>query len=91
MNSWLKDAGERAVRTFAQGWLGVVIVNGIAPTDVLDAQLWIAGPSAGAAAALVSVLFSVAGLGTDKGSPAGLVALPMARTASGHIPGEQHP
>ena len=55
---WLKAAGIRALRTFAQGALGFGIVEGLRLSEV-D---WVGALSAGAVSAIISFLMSLAGL-----------------------------
>lgn len=53
-----KATGIRAIRTFAQGMLGVVATSAAAPSIVsVD---WLGAMSIGAASAIVSVIMSVA-------------------------------
>jgi hypothetical protein len=55
--SWGKDAGERAVKTFAQAVLAsAAITEGIALDAFYDSEVW----SIGAAAAVISLLSSLA-------------------------------
>lgn len=61
--SWLKDAIERAVKTFAQALLGALTVSG---ADVLHMS-WGQALSIGATATAISVLTSVLSAGV--GSP----------------------
>ena len=55
--AWLKAAGLRAVRTFAQA-----LVGAIGAAVFLDEVRWIQALSAAALAAILSILMSIAGL-----------------------------
>ena len=62
-----KSAGERALRTFAQVLLSMIVVG---ETGFLDVD-WVQAGSVAGLAALASVLMSVVATGVgDKGSPA---------------------
>lgn len=64
---WL-DAAERAIKTFVQAILSVLVVSG---TTVLNAD-WAGGLATGATAALISFLMSLVSTGvnkTDDGEP----------------------
>lgn len=57
-SKWLRAAGIRAVRTFAQSTLAFVGTGAM----VLDDVNWLAAISAGALGAILSLLMSLAGL-----------------------------
>lgn len=54
--TWVKDAAERAIKTFAQASLGAGIVGA---TDLLSVN-WLGALSVGGLAAVISVLTSAA-------------------------------
>lgn len=58
VKQWIKAAGIRALKTLAQGMLGAIGSSAIFLGDVN----WLAVISAGAFAAIISLLTSVAGL-----------------------------
>jgi hydroxymethylglutaryl-CoA reductase len=66
---WL-DAGERAIRTVAQSWLGVLTISG---TNLLNADLK-AIVAAGVTAGIISLLTSVVASGTGSSQSASLIA-----------------
>lgn len=66
--SWLKDTGERAVKTFAQASLGAGIVGA---TDLLSVN-WVGALSVGGLAAVISVLTSAASEPVGNGGTASL-------------------
>jgi hypothetical protein len=66
--SWLKDAAERAIKTFAQSALATL---GLGTLDVLTVN-WVGVVSIGAGAALISVLTSVASEPVGVGGTASL-------------------
>ena len=68
---WI-DAGERAVRTFAQALIGAITAGLV----VTDAAQWKAAGIAAAVAALISLLTSVAASGV--GDPVSPSLLPVA-------------
>jgi hypothetical protein len=65
---WLKDAGERAVKTFAQSVLAILTVGGV---DVLHLN-WAQTLSVAATATLISVLTSVVSVGVGNSGTASL-------------------
>lgn len=64
MLKWIKSAGIRAIKTFAQALLGVM-----AGGNLLTEIPWDAGLSAATVAAIASLLMSIAGLPELKTSP----------------------
>jgi hypothetical protein len=65
---WL-DAGERAIRTVAQSWLGVLTISG---TNLLNANLK-AIVAVGVTAGIISLLTSVVASGTGNSQSASLI------------------
>lgn len=66
--SWLKDAGERALKTFAQSLLALLTVSGV---DVLHLQ-WTQTLATAATATLLSILTSVLSAGVGAPNTASL-------------------
>jgi hypothetical protein len=75
---WLKDAAERAIKTFAQSALATL---GLGATDILSTD-WVGVLSVGGGAAVVSVLTSLLSASREETvSPASLVEQPYGRHA----------